>query len=139
VDGHSIRHRGISELFINVPAYGIAYSRAPVNMRGLVSALNLFNTAVAYLIGLACSSVITDPYLTWDFGGCAIAGGILTVVFYFMFRHIDKEEYVLTAQRVNELDSTGTRSVVGENVLNKSSNRPAPISDNEEMMISQKQ
>ena len=54
---------GISELFINVPAYGIAYSRAPVNMRGLVSALNLFNTAIAYIIGLACSSVVRDPFL----------------------------------------------------------------------------
>lgn len=87
---------GISELFVNVPAYGIAYSRAPTNMRGLASALNLLNTAIAYAIGLACSSVITDPYLTWDFGGPAVAGGILTVVFYLAFRHIDKEEYVLS-------------------------------------------
>lgn len=131
---------GISELFINVPAYGIAYSRAPVNMRGLVSAINLFNTAVAYAIGLACSAVVTDPYLTWDFGGPAIAGGILTVVFYFTFRHIDKEEYVLRQQKPAELELAGTtHNIVGENELNKSSNRPAPIADNEEMMISQKQ
>ncbi|SPQ20635.1 6cf59c5c-48ef-4732-acc4-49b8166f1942 [Thermothielavioides terrestris] len=133
---------GISELFVNVPAYGIAYSRAPVNMRGLVSALNLFNTAVAYAIGLACSSVITDPYLTWDFGGPAITGGVLTIVFYFTFRHIDKEEYVLGHANPDEdyhLEMEGTRNVVGENALNKSSNRPAPIADNEEMMISQKQ
>lgn len=133
---------GISELFVNVPAYGIAYSRAPVNMRGLVSALNLFNTAIAYAIGLACSSVVTDPYLTWDFGGPAIAGGVLTVVFYFTFRHIDKEEYVLSANdkdRDYHLELEGTRNVVGENELNKSTNRPAPIADNEEMMISPKQ
>ncbi|KAI0129906.1 major facilitator superfamily transporter peptide [Xylariales sp. AK1849] len=130
---------GISELFVNVPAYGIAYSRAPVNMRGLVSAINLFTTAVAYAIGLACSSVITDPYLTWDFGGPAIAGGILTVVFYFMFRHIDKEEYVMSQDNEYQLELEGTTNVVGENELNKSSNRPAPIAENEEMMISQKQ
>ncbi|AEO61298.1 general substrate transporter [Thermothelomyces thermophilus ATCC 42464] len=133
---------GISELFVNVPAYGIAYSRAPVNMRGLVSALNLFNTAVAYAIGLACSSVITDPYLTWDFGGTAIAGGILTVLFYFTFRHIDDEEYVLSKNQPDtdyHLEMEGTRNVVGENSLNKSINRPAPIAENEEMMISQKQ
>jgi hypothetical protein len=133
---------GISELFVNVPAFGIAYSRAPVNMRGLVSALNLFNTAVAYAIGLACSSVVTDPYLTWDFGGPAIAGGVLTVIFYFTFRHIDKEEYVLSQNTNNvdyHLEMEGTRNVVGENQTNKSSNRPAPIADNEEMMISQKQ
>jgi len=130
---------GISELFVNVPAYGIAYSRAPVNMRGLVSAINLFNTAVAYAIGLACSSIVTDPYLTWDFGGPAIAGGILTVVFYFTFRHIDKEEYILSRNTDVHLEMEGTRNVVGENELNKTVNRPAPISDNEEMMVSQKQ
>ncbi|KAF1991212.1 H+/oligopeptide symporter [Aulographum hederae CBS 113979] len=87
---------GISELFINVPAYGIAYSRAPKNMRGLVSALNLFNTAIAYIIGLACAGVIKDPYLTWDFGGPAIAGAIASIVFYWCYRDIDKEEYKLT-------------------------------------------
>ncbi|KAJ8128225.1 hypothetical protein O1611_g5411 [Lasiodiplodia mahajangana] len=130
---------GISELFINVPAYGIAYSRAPVNMRGLVSAINLFTTAIAYAIGLAASSVITDPHLTWDFGGSAIAGGILTVVFYFTFRHIDKEEYHLSQNQDAHLTMEGTNNVVGENEVNKSVNRPAPIAENEEMMISQKQ
>ncbi|KAK4216506.1 POT family-domain-containing protein [Rhypophila decipiens] len=133
---------GISELFVNVPAYGIAYSRAPVNMRGLVSALNLFNTAIAYIIGLACSSVVTDPYLTWDFGGPAIAGGILSIVFYLTFRHIDKEEYVLQTGGQStdaKVDMTGTRNVVGENETNQTTNRAAPIRDNEEMMISPKQ
>ncbi|KAJ8123187.1 hypothetical protein ONZ43_g803 [Nemania bipapillata] len=130
---------GISELFINVPAYGIAYSRAPVNMRGLVSAINLFTTAIAYAIGLAASSVITDPHLTWDFGGSAIAGGILTVIFYFTFRHIDKEEYHLSQNQDAHLTMEGTVNVVGENEVNKTINRPAPIAENEEMMISQKQ
>ncbi|PPJ57966.1 hypothetical protein CBER1_09413 [Cercospora berteroae] len=92
---------GVSEIFVNVPAYGIAYSRAPANMRGLVSAINLLNTGFAYAIGLACSSVIRDPYLTWDFGGPAIAGGIVTVTFYFLFRHIDKEEYSLNDAEEN--------------------------------------
>jgi dipeptide/tripeptide permease len=130
---------GISELFVNVPAYGIAYSRAPVHMRGLVSAINLFSTAVAYAIGLACSSVVRDPYLTWDFGGPAIAGGILTVVFWFTFKHIDKEEYVLSQNKDYHLDITGTAAIVGENEKNRSSIEPRPIAENEEMMISQKQ
>ena len=62
-------------------AYGIAYSRAPVNMRGLVSAINLFNTGIAYIVNLACSAVIADPYLVWDFGGPTIVGAIVTVYF----------------------------------------------------------
>ncbi|KAL3489399.1 POT family-domain-containing protein [Aspergillus germanicus] len=108
---------GISELFINVPAYHIAYSRAPPNMRGLVSAINLLNTAVAYAIGLACSAVIKDPYLTWDFGGPSIAGFVLTIIFYWMFKHIDKEEYVLSENMVQtEGKVVDAPPVLGEEV-----------------------
>lgn len=128
---------GFSELFINVPAYGIAYSRAPVNMRGLVSAINLFNTGFAYIINLAATNNIVDPYLVWDFGGPAILGGIVTVVFYFLFRHIDKEEYVLSMNTID--NTTGTRSHFLENDLNETGNRPAPIAANEQSIISQKQ
>lgn len=32
----------------------------------------------------------------WDFGGLVIIGGILSVVFYFLFRYIDREEYVFS-------------------------------------------
>jgi dipeptide/tripeptide permease len=95
---------GISELFVNVPAYGIAYSRAPKNMRGLVSALNLFNSAIAYAIGLATSAVVRDPYLTWDFGGPTIISLVATVVFYWLFRDIDKEEYRLSHNDDYELE-----------------------------------
>jgi len=87
---------GISELFVNVPAYGIAYSRSPKNMRGLVSAINLFNTAVAYAVGLACSGVIKDPYITWDFGAPTIIGLVAALVFYWIYRDLDNEEYTLT-------------------------------------------
>ncbi|WPH04307.1 Hypothetical protein R9X50_00719600 [Acrodontium crateriforme] len=93
---------GFSELFINVPAYGIAYSRAPINMRGLVSAINLLNTGFAYIINLATTAAIVDPYLVWDFGGPAIVGAIVTVLFWFMFKHIDKEEYVLSTNQTTE-------------------------------------
>jgi len=95
---------GISELFVNVPAYGIAYSRAPKNMRSLVSALNLFNTAIAYALGLAFAALVRDPFLTWDLGAPAIIGFVLTVVFYFTFRHIDKEEYVISTNDITKVN-----------------------------------
>ena len=56
-------------------------------------ALSQFSNAVAYILGLALSAVIRDPYLTWDFAVPCILGGILSVVFYFLFRHVDREEY----------------------------------------------
>ncbi|CAL3972762.1 unnamed protein product [Diplocarpon coronariae] len=106
---------GISELFVNVPAYGIAYSRAPKNMRGLVTALNLFSTGIAYAFGLAFAGLIKDPYLTWDLGGPAIVGFVSTVVFWFLFKHIDEEEYTLSTNDDYHLGqgSSGT-SVAGQ-------------------------
>ncbi|KAF2222956.1 major facilitator superfamily domain-containing protein [Elsinoe ampelina] len=123
---------GISELFINVPAYGIAYSRAPPNMRGVVNAINLLSTGVAYAIGLACSSVIRDPLLTWDFGGPAIAGGILTVVFWFMFKHIDKEEYTLSQNGDHHVTAEGRdKSFDGRTSFNPPTDEPGKVFDKE--------
>lgn len=85
----------ISEIFVNVTAYGIAYSRSPKNMKGLVSSINLFMTALAAAIGLATAPAIRDPYLTWAFAGPTIVGGVSTIVFYFTFRHLDKEEFII--------------------------------------------
>ncbi|KAH8819462.1 peptide transporter-like protein [Xylogone sp. PMI_703] len=112
---------GISELFVNVPAYGIAYSRAPKNMRGLVSALNLFNTAIAYAIGLACSSVIKDPYITWDFGAPTIIGLVLTIIFYFLYRDIDKEEFTLTSNEDYHERIEQDNAVLGKDIDEKHS------------------
>ncbi|KAK6860553.1 peptide transporter ptr2 [Apiospora arundinis] len=128
---------GFSELFINVPAYGIAYSRAPINMRGLVSAINLASTAIAQIVNLAATAAITDPHLVWDFGAIAILGFFTTIWFYWFFRHIDKEEYVLSTTQVSE--KSGTREFVRENDLNESALRPAPIAENEQFGISTKQ
>jgi len=105
---------GTSELFVNVPAFGIAYSRAPKNMRGLVSALNLFNNAIAYAIGLATAGVVKDPYLVWDFAAPTIIGIVAAVVFYWMYHDIDDEEYRLSRNEAiyhveeSEVDEKGS-------------------------------
>ncbi len=40
----------ISEIFINVTAYGIAYTQSPKNMKGLVASINLFMSAIASIL-----------------------------------------------------------------------------------------
>ncbi|KAF2430342.1 MFS general substrate transporter [Tothia fuscella] len=102
---------GVSELFVNVPAYGIAYSRSPKNMRGLVSAINLFSTAVAYALGLAFAGIVRDPFLTWVFGIPTILGAISTAVFWWLYRDIDKEEYTLTQNEDYHRESVGKHEV----------------------------
>lgn len=88
----------VSEIFVNVTSYGIAYSRSPKNMKGLVTSLNLFTIAIAAVIGLATAPVIRDPFLIWAFAGPTVVGGVLTVVFWFTFRHIDREEFVINTK-----------------------------------------
>ncbi|KAJ3575425.1 hypothetical protein NPX13_g4033 [Xylaria arbuscula] len=68
---------------------------APKNMKGLVASLNLFNSAIAAILGLAAAPAIKDPNLVWVFFGPTIAGGVLTVIFWFLFKHLDDEEFVL--------------------------------------------
>jgi dipeptide/tripeptide permease len=111
---------GISELFVNVPAYGIAYSRAPKNMRGLVTALNLFNTGIAYALGLAFAGLVTDPYLTWVFGAPTIIGFVSSALFWYLFNHIDKEEYLLSTNDDYHLEHQSNSSIAGEEHNEKS-------------------
>jgi dipeptide/tripeptide permease len=82
-----------SEVFINVTVYGIAYSRAPPNMKGFVMALSLFMTAISTAISLATADAICDPLLVWAFGAPAIIGFVSAFVFYWLFRHLDDEEF----------------------------------------------
>lgn len=98
----------ICEILVNVTAYGLAYSRAPKNMRGLVSALNLFSTGVSFAIGLGTSYVIQDPYIVWAFGGPTIIGFVLAFVFWFTFKDLDKEEYILSENLRQEQETNGT-------------------------------
>ncbi|KAL3423963.1 MFS peptide transporter [Phlyctema vagabunda] len=82
-----------SEVFINVTAYGIAYSRAPHDMKGFVMALSLFMTAISTAISLATAEAIQDPYLVWAFAAPSVAGFIAAGVFWFLFRHLDDEDF----------------------------------------------
>ncbi|KAF8864866.1 hypothetical protein BDZ45DRAFT_669241 [Acephala macrosclerotiorum] len=85
----------ICEILVNVTAYGIAHSRAPKNMRGLVSAINCFMSAIQYAINLATAPVIRDLYIVWAFAGPSIVGFVSAIAFWFIFKDLDKEEYII--------------------------------------------
>lgn len=85
----------LCEILVNVTAYGIAYSRAPKNMRGLVSAINCFMSAIQYAINLATAPAISDPHIVWAFAGPSIVGFVSAIIFWFTFKHLDNEEYVI--------------------------------------------
>lgn len=105
----------LCEITVNVTTYGIAYSRAPPSMRGLVSAVNCFMSAIQYAINLATSYAIQDPYITWAFAGPTIVGFVSAIIFWFTFKHLDSEEYILNDDAYSS--GSNTPSVRGsENV-----------------------
>lgn len=53
----------ISEIFVNVTSYEIAYARAPQNMKSCVFSICLFMTALYAALGEILTPVIDDPYL----------------------------------------------------------------------------
>ncbi|KAI9833920.1 MAG: hypothetical protein M1819_003429 [Sarea resinae] len=92
--------QAVSECFVNVTAYEVAYARSPKNMKGLVMALFLFTTAISAAISEACVDVLVDPHLIWPFVATAVAGLLSAVIFYCWFRKIDDEEFMTEEQAV---------------------------------------
>lgn len=56
-------------------------------------ALSLFMTAISTAISLATANAIQDPYLVWAFAAPSIIGFVAAFVFYWLFRHLDDEEF----------------------------------------------
>lgn len=81
-------------------------------MRALVMSLFLFTNSLSSALGEALSPIIIDPYLIWVWAGPAIALAVLTVQFYFTFRHMDNDEFMTDGKGI---DSTaGTVSVTSD-------------------------
>ncbi|GMM43457.1 Ptr2 protein [Pichia kluyveri] len=80
----------LGECFCYTTAYEIAYTRAPDNAKGLVTALFLFNSAISSAISEGVSGALVDPNLIWPFTGIAAAGGFCAFVFLFCYWNIDK-------------------------------------------------
>lgn len=82
-----------SEIFINITAYGIAYSRSPPHMKGFVMALSLFMTAISTAISMATESALHDPNFVIAFAVPSAVGFVAAFVFYWLFRHLDNEDF----------------------------------------------
>ncbi|KAI1361876.1 POT family protein [Xylaria arbuscula] len=84
----------LSEIFVNVTAYELAYARAPENMRATVVALFLFMTALASALGEILIPAINDPTLVWAWAAPAIALFVQTVIFWWRHRHINEDVFM---------------------------------------------
>jgi len=110
----------LSECFVNVTALQIAYARAPRDMKGLVTSMYLFTNALSAAIAEACTPSLNDPHLIWPFAATAIAGTVLAVWFYWLYRHLDDDEYIKEGVAAENPDGLGhqaardSESVVGD-------------------------
>lgn len=83
------------EPLVYVPAFSLAYAKAPANMKGLVMGLSLCTLALTQVVSLCFAGLVKDPNLVWVFAGPSIVGFVMALVFWFMFRHLDEEEFYL--------------------------------------------
>ncbi|KAL9096062.1 MAG: hypothetical protein Q9165_001584 [Trypethelium subeluteriae] len=91
----------ISECFCNVTAYELAYARSPPNMKALVMALFLLMNALSAALGEILTPAIVDPHLIWVWAGPAIALFVQTVIFWFRYKHMDSDEFMLYEEEEN--------------------------------------
>ncbi|KAE8193398.1 hypothetical protein CF328_g5059 [Tilletia controversa] len=92
----------LSEIFASITGLEYAFTKAPTNMRSLVTSVFLFTNALASAIGQAFVPLSEDPNLVINyavFGGAAFFFG---VIFWIIFRDLDAQEDVL-----NNLDQGG--------------------------------
>lgn len=95
-----------AEPLLFVPAFSLAYARSPPNMKGLVMGLSLFTLSVSQLISLMFAGLVHDPNLIWVFAVPSIIGFVVSLVFWFSFRHMDDEEFYLGEKDFGERDSS---------------------------------
>ncbi|KAM0747902.1 PTR2-domain-containing protein [Meredithblackwellia eburnea MCA 4105] len=93
----------ISEIFASITGLEYAFSKAPKNMRSIVMAVYLFQTALSSAIGEAFVSLSADPLLVVNYAvmaGLAFAAGIL---FWICFRDLDKQEDALNMLKTGHI------------------------------------
>jgi proton-dependent oligopeptide transporter, POT family len=101
----------ISEILASITSLEYAFTKAPKNMRSLVQAFALFQTAIANAIGEALVALSLDPLLIWNYGAFGVIAFFGGIFFWLSHRKLDAEEDAL-----NQLPSghMGTRAQAQE-------------------------
>ena len=81
-----------SEIFASITGLEYAFTKAPKNMRSLVTSVFLFMNAISFAIGEAFVSLSADPLLIWNYGVIAVLAALGGCGFWIAHRKLDKEE-----------------------------------------------
>jgi POT family proton-dependent oligopeptide transporter len=83
---------GFSEIFTSITGLEFAFTKAPKNMRSLVTSYWHFMTAFSNALGQAFVSLSEDPLLVWNYTAVAILAFIGGVLFWFHQKGTDSQE-----------------------------------------------
>ncbi|KAI1076247.1 POT family protein [Whalleya microplaca] len=92
----------MSEIFVNVTSYELAYARAPEHMRSTVVALFLFMTALSSALGEILIPAIIDPTLVWAWAAPAIALFVQTIIFWWKYRDVNDDAFMTYEEDFNQ-------------------------------------
>lgn len=84
-----------SEIFASITGLEYAYTKAPKNMRSLVTGVFWFTHAFSSAIAQAFVPLATDPLLVWLYVTITIVTFLGWVAFWWTFRSLDKENDAL--------------------------------------------
>lgn len=86
-----------SEIAASITGLEYAFTKAPKNMRSLVTAVFWFAQAFSSAIAQAFVPLATDPLLVWLYTTVAIISTLGGIGFWFSFAKLDREEDALNA------------------------------------------
>jgi POT family proton-dependent oligopeptide transporter len=86
---------GFSEIFTSITGLEFAFTKAPRNMRSLVTSYWHFMSAFSNALGQAFVSLSEDPLLVWNYATVAILAFLGGILFWFHQRPTDKREDAL--------------------------------------------
>lgn len=86
---------GFSEIFTSITGLEFAFTKAPKNMRSLVTSYWHFMSAFSNALGQAFVSLAEDPLLVWNYAVVAILAFLGGVLFWLHQRKTDAQEDTL--------------------------------------------
>ncbi|KAI7930429.1 peptide transporter PTR2-A [Pyricularia oryzae] len=87
----------LSEVFASITGLEYAFTKAPRNMRGMVTGVFWLVNSNSAALGFAFVGLATDPLLVWLYTTVAIVSAVGGIAFWFCFRKLDKREDELNA------------------------------------------
>ncbi|KAF7360979.1 putative peptide transporter ptr2 [Mycena sanguinolenta] len=100
----------LSEIFASITGFEYAFSKAPENMRSLVTALFMGTGAVSAILAEGFLWLAADPLLVWNYAVMGTLAGCGGCAFWLAVRHLDlreEEEVLRVADDREELDEAG--------------------------------